>query len=112
MGPFIKTKSYKLGQQIISERVNREITNFHLLRWRATKVVKVVVYARTHILLSLPGGGPGGCRGPNGGPGGWGGPGRGINGRVSGSLEPGGSGAGGLFNRLASGGLRVWEFGK
>ena len=37
---FVRTKSYKLGQLIISERVNREITNFHLLRWRATKVVE------------------------------------------------------------------------
>ena len=51
LGPFIKTKSYKLGLQIISERVNREITNFHLLRWCATKVVKVVVCARSPILL-------------------------------------------------------------
>ena len=50
---FIKTKLYELGQQIVGERVNREITNFHLLRWRATKVVKVVVCARTRILLSL-----------------------------------------------------------
>ena len=53
LGPFIKAKSYKLGQQIISEKVNREITHFHLLRWRATKVVKVVVCARSPILLSL-----------------------------------------------------------
>ena len=36
---------------IVGERVNREITNFHLLHWRATKVVKVVVCARTRILL-------------------------------------------------------------
>ena len=55
LGPFIKTKSYKLGQLIISERVNRKITNFHLLRWHAAKVVKVVACARTHILLSLVG---------------------------------------------------------
>ena len=40
LGSFIKTKSYKLQQQIICERVNREITNFHLLHWRATKVVE------------------------------------------------------------------------
>ena len=53
LGTFIKAKLYKLGLQIISERVNREITNFHLLCWHATKVVKVVVCARTHILLSL-----------------------------------------------------------
>ena len=38
---------------MVGERVNREITNFHLLRWCATKVVKVVVCARTRILLSL-----------------------------------------------------------
>ena len=50
---IIKTKLHKLGQQIIGERVNREITNFHLLRWHATKVVKVVVCARSPILLSL-----------------------------------------------------------
>ena len=53
LGPFIKTKSYKLGQQIVGERVNREITHFHLLHWHATKVVKVVVCTRTRILLSL-----------------------------------------------------------
>ena len=55
LGHFIKTKSYKLGQQIISERVNREFTNFHLLRWRATKVAKVVVCTRSPILISLGG---------------------------------------------------------
>ena len=38
--PFIKTKLYKLGYQIVGERVNREITNFNNLRWRATKVAK------------------------------------------------------------------------
>ena len=38
---------------MVGERVNREVTNFHLLRWHATKVVKVVVCARTRILLSL-----------------------------------------------------------
>ena len=54
LGPFIKTKLHKLGQQIFGERVNREITNFHLLHWRATKVVKVVVCARSPILLSMP----------------------------------------------------------
>ena len=53
LGLFIKTKSYKLGQLIISERVNREISNFRPLRWHATKVVKMVVCARSPILLSL-----------------------------------------------------------
>ena len=54
LGPFIRTKSYKLGQLIISERVNREITNFHLLHWRATKVVeKWLVCTRSPIFLSL-----------------------------------------------------------
>ena len=53
IGTFHNSKIYKLGQQIISETVNREIANFHLLRWRATKVVKVVVCARSPILLSL-----------------------------------------------------------
>ena len=38
---------------MVGERVNREITNFHLLRWHATKVVKVVVCTKTCILLSL-----------------------------------------------------------
>ena len=41
---------------MVGERVNREIANFHLLRWRATKVVKVVkvvVCARSPILLSF-----------------------------------------------------------
>ena len=38
---------------MVGERVNREITNFHLLRCHATKVAKVVVCTRTCILLSL-----------------------------------------------------------
>ena len=38
---------------MVCERVNREITNFHPLCWCATEVVRVVVCARTHILLSL-----------------------------------------------------------
>ena len=38
---------------IVGERVNREITNFHLLCWRAAKVVKVVVCTRKRILPSL-----------------------------------------------------------
>ena len=33
LGPFIKTK-------LVGERVNKEITNFHHLRWYTTKVVK------------------------------------------------------------------------
>ena len=50
---FIIPKFINWDNKIISERVNREIANFHLLRWCATKVVKVVVCARSPILLSL-----------------------------------------------------------
>ena len=46
---FIKTKLYKLeGNKSLGE-----ISNFHLLRWSAIKVVKVVVCTRSPILLSL-----------------------------------------------------------
>ena len=50
---FIIPKFINWDNKIISERVNREIANFHLLRWHTTKVVKVVVCARSPILLSL-----------------------------------------------------------
>ena len=50
---FIIPKFINWDNKIISERANREIANFHLLRWRATKMVKVVVWARSPTLLSL-----------------------------------------------------------
>ena len=40
---------------MVGERVTREITNFHLLCWHATKVVeKVIVCTRSPISYSLP----------------------------------------------------------
>ena len=40
LGLFIKTKLYGVGGNKSCERVSGEITNFHLLRWCATKVLE------------------------------------------------------------------------